>query len=195
MAKLEILKLRPTQFVLGLKEVEDKVKRISSYKEKELKEYLEKRKTPIVLGPDKVPYMIDRHHVVRACWETGVEEVEIELKADFSDQPKETFWEVMIKLKWCYLKDQFGNGPHNPTLLPTDIKGMSDDRYRSLAWMVREAGGFSKTSTPFQEFYWGEFFRGKVSLTNEKESFQKALEEALKISKTKECQHLPGFKK
>ena len=32
MAKIEILKLRPTQFVLGLKEVEDKIKRINKDK-------------------------------------------------------------------------------------------------------------------------------------------------------------------
>ena len=58
-----------------------------------------------------------------------------------------------------HLLDQFGLGPHEPRLLPEDIRGLADDPYRSLAWALRHAGAYEKTDLAFSEFKWADFLR------------------------------------
>src|SRR5258708_3718861 len=130
MAKVQVLALRPTQFALGLREVQAKVEKIRALSKDERHEYMHDHSVPVVLAPDAARYLIDHHHLVRAAWESGViDEVVTELKADLTKLAIDKFWDQMKKQGWVYLHDQFGKGPHPPELLPVDVRGMADDPF------------------------------------------------------------------
>ncbi|MBI3558496.1 MAG: hypothetical protein HY074_19675 [Deltaproteobacteria bacterium] len=131
--KREVTELRPTQFALGMREVAKKVEKISGMKEKQIEDYLDEHPVPVVLSPHKHFYMIDHHHLVRACWESGVKKVLTKLQADLSHLTNEEYWKVMLQSHWAYLYDQLGNGPHAPLKLREDIRCLADDPYRSLS--------------------------------------------------------------
>jgi hypothetical protein len=190
--KLKVLDLRPTQMAVGMREVDYRVKKIQSLKGKELEEYLHERRVPVVEGPKGRHYIVDHHHLARSCWEAGVEEVPVEKKADLSHLSLEELWEALEKSRWIYPFDQFGQGPHDPLWLPENVKGLADDPYRSLAWAVREKGGFEKCNTPFSEFHWANFFRKKLENHPVHGEFHDALEEALKLARSAVAKHLPG---
>lgn len=194
MKDLNILDLRPTQFVLGMKEIESKVSKLKAFNKKEMLEYCNDHKIPVVVGPKKELYMIDHHHFARACWEQSVEDFSVKVIKDLSNEDEQTFWNIMIREGWTYLHDQFGMGPHSPRDLPNDIRCMADDPYRSLAWAVRDAGFIKKSDTPFFEFQWAAFFRFNIEVRlHSKSNFKDAIEKATKLARSKAAAHLPGY--
>ena len=94
---------------------------------------------------------------------------------------------------WVYLYDSKGNGPLNPLKLPKNIKDLDDDPFRSLAWAVRERGGFQKTDEPFAEFRWANFFRSKFPAGNANSNMERLIQEALKLCRTPAATGLPGY--
>ena len=70
----------------------------------------------------------------------------------------------MHEQNWVYLFDRAGGGPQQPATLPTHIKDLKFDPYRSLAWIVREHHGYVKNNAPFSEFKWANFFRTRILL-------------------------------
>ena len=188
-----VLELRPCQFVLGMREVQAKVKRIKAMTPKQRKKYVSEHCVPVVKANGQL-YLIDHHHFVRACWETGIKKVHVHIISDKGKIDKKAFWKFMQHNHWVHLIDQFGHGPNDPRLLPIDIRGMSDDPYRGLAWAVREAGGFEKIDVPFSEFHWANFLRSRIDLDEIKESFDSALKTAVYTCKSKAASKLPGFK-
>jgi hypothetical protein len=194
MKKPGILELRPTQFVLGMKEIEDKVSKLKTMKDKELAAYCKDHAIPVVLGPKQQHYMIDHHHFARACWETGVDTFLLDEIKDLSDMSEEQFWNAMIKKEWVYLHDQFGMGPHSPYDLPADIRCLADDPYRSLAWALRDAGAIKKQPEPFFEFKWAAFFRLNLDVRlHSKSQFKDAIAQAKRLAESKAASHLPGY--
>jgi len=192
----EILDLRPTQFVLGMKEIEFKVNKISGLNPKELQKYCDEHEIPVIIGPSKQLFVIDHHHFARACWETKVTGYHVKVMKDLSKLDEKAFWNQMIKKGWTYLHDQFGMGPHLPSALPTDIRCMADDPYRSLTWAVIDAGGIKKTNIPFFEFQWGVFFRQNLNIRLfSKSDFKDAIKTAMKLAKSADAAHLPGYMK
>ena len=165
----------------GMMEVRHKVSKFKKMDHHELHEYLENHAVPIVIDSDSEAHLIDHHHLVRACWELGIEQVFVEVVADFSDYSHHTFWEKMKKSNWVRLFDQFGKGPHEPVLLPLGISGLADDPYRSLAWALREEGIIEKSPEPFSEFKWADLLRVHVEIERNDEGFDKAKIKALKI--------------
>jgi hypothetical protein len=193
MKQPNILSLRPTQFVLGMKEIEAKVSRLKLMSDKERLKYCEGHKIPLVIGPKNEMYMIDHHHFARACWEQNVKEYEVTVIKDLSRLDEMEFWNVMIREGWTYLYDQFGMGPHSPLSLPTDVRCMADDPFRSLAWAVRDAGFIKKCDVPFFEFQWAAYFRFNLEMPlHSKSDFKTAIEKAKKLAKAKAARHLPG---
>lgn len=192
--KKPILELKPTQFALGLHEVQRKLSKMKDMGRDERREYLRARPVPVVISPQQHWRLVDHHHHVRACWELGVEELPVELKADFSHLSADEFWEVMHKSHWVHLHDQFGSGPHPPHLLPGDVRGMADDPYRSLAWALRQAGAYEKTDEPYAEFKWADFLRGKIVIDADENGFSAALKAALALARGPEAAHLPGHR-
>jgi hypothetical protein len=191
--KMKVLTLRPTQMALGMKEVDYRVKKLAKMKDREREEYLLERLVPVVIGKDDCAYIVDHHHLVRSCWEVGIDEVHVDKIADLSNLSLKDLWQRMKESHWIYPYDQMGNGPHDPVHLPENIKGLADDPFRSIAWAVREKGGFTKTSTPFSEFKWANFFREKLKLHPVLDIFDNSLKEAIELAESAACKHLPGY--
>lgn len=195
--KAKILNLRPTQFAVGMLEVDEKIKEVSSYSKKEFKRYIKDTLVPVVLGYDDELYIVDKHHFVSVCHHLGVKKKNIEIVKDFRlevDVDYEKFWKWMLKSRNSYPYCQFGEGPRDPVYLPHDIRGLADDPYRSIAWFVRKSGGFENSDKNFAEFQWANFFRSKGLLKKYgRDGFPQALVAAVKLSQTKEARKLPGF--
>jgi hypothetical protein len=78
--------------------------------------------------------------------------------------------------------------------LPRDVRGLADDPYRSLAWRVRDKGGYDKNTTPFSEFQWAEFFRKNLTISDINDDFHAAVKQAMDLAESPEAAHLPGYK-
>ena len=188
--KAEVLKLRPTQMAVGLREVD---KKIAKLKSKDGKKYLKSMPVPVVLGPRGHVYMIDHHHLARAAWEAGYKKVHTTLAADLSKLSDAEFWKTMKEKKWVYPYDQLGGGPHNPIDLPENVRGMADDPYRSVAGEVRERGGYEKSTAPFSEFLWAQFFRAHLTVHPVYHGFEAAMAQAMKLARSRAARRLPGW--
>ncbi len=194
MKQPKLLELRPTQFVLGMKEIEAKILKMKSFSQNELKAYCDDHEIPVVLGPGKEMYLIDHHHFARACWEQDVDLYKIKVIKDLSHKKEQDFWNFMVRKSWVYLHDQFGMGPHTPAALPNDIRCLADDPFRSLAWAVLDAQCIKKQDIPFFEFQWAEFFRLNIAVPlHSKSNFKQALNLAKKWARSKAASDLPGF--
>jgi hypothetical protein len=191
-----VLSLKPTQFSVGMVEVEYKSKKMLRLSKKALKLLVDQRPIPVVLSPWNELCIIDHHHFVCACWHANVKKVRVELVKDYSTHKMSyvQFWKQMAKLNYAYLMDQFGNGPQSPLYLPSDIRGVADDPYRSLAWIVRKEGAYEKSSASFAEFLWAKFFRDKKLLSKQgKSGLKNVVGKAIRLAKSEEAKHLPGF--
>lgn len=194
MKQPNILDLRPTQFVLGMKEIESKISKMAVFSKKELVDYSAEHRIPVIIGPNEELYMIDHHHFARACWELNVKTFSVKIIKDLRHKGEKDFWNFMIKKEWLYLNDQFGMGPHSPYSLPTDIRCLADDPFRSLAWTVIDAGFIKKQLIPFFEFKWSAFFRMNLDIPlHSKSNFKAATGLAKKLAQSKAACNLPGF--
>ena len=194
MKKPALLDLRPCQFVLGMKEVESKIKKMGQLNEKELRAYCDDHVIPLVRGPEHELYIIDHHHFARACWELKVESYSVHVIEDLTHLSDKDFWHKMIKNKWTYLQDQFGFGPHLPSALPADIRCLADDPFRSLVWTAIDAGAIKKQAIPFFEFQWAAFFRLSLDLRlHSKSNFKSAIKQAIELAQSKASDQLPGY--
>ncbi|HXH31477.1 MAG TPA: ParB/Srx family N-terminal domain-containing protein [Bacteriovoracaceae bacterium] len=196
--KVSLLSLRPTQFAVGMLEVNEKIKIVEKYGKKELKKYLIDNPVPVVVGPDGKMYVIDHHHFLCVCYHLGIKKVYVETVKDLStsDLGYSKFWKWMNSTRNTYPYCQFGEGPRLSLYLPKDIKGLADDPYRSLAWFVRKSGAFENSDKNFAEFTWANFFRSKKILDREGHAgFEKALLRAVKLAQSPEAKKLPGYGK
>jgi hypothetical protein len=182
----------PTQSVFGRIEVDQKKKEFSGYSKRQLNEYLQKRPIPFVIGPDHRIYILDRHHTALALLGINEKFAYGIKKADFSALSWEEFWKVMIREKWVYLYDQNGN-PITPDKLPTSLKDLVDDAYRSLVYLLREEGEITKVDIFFFEFLWANFLRSRVELDPSYRNLEFVLKKARKIVKSKEASEMPGY--
>lgn len=191
--KSPVLDLYPTQLALGMYEVDAKIREFKVMAHHELQDYLEKHPVPVVVGPKKRNFLVDHHHLVRACWESRIDMVHLSELDDLSKLDDDAFWKKLASKNWCHLYDPFGGGPHSYKNLPDSVRGLGDDPFRSLAWLVREAGGYLKSEAPFAEFQWANYFRAHLCKHPVVDDFDEARQEALKICKVPEAKGLPGY--
>ena len=195
--KQPVLALKPTQFSIGILEVESKYERLLKMSKSDRQKFAFTKEVPVVVSPWQMLYVLDHHHHIYSCWLAGVKFVNIKIAHDFSKKKMDfiQFWKKMGTINCAHLYDQFGDGPRNPVYLPPDIRGMADDPYRSLAWVVRKQGGFIHTGTTFAEFHWANYFR-KHRLLHEtgRRGLKDILNQALLLSQSKPAKNLPGFK-
>jgi hypothetical protein len=154
--------LHPTQLSIGVDEVSAKRIKLKDMGDDKLEEYLlkEKHQIPIVVGPGGVLYMTDHHHLMSAIWKENLRAtrgVYAVVKENVAAVGEDEFWKKMKENHWMYLVDSKGKD-REARELPATLGGLDDDPYRSLAYAVREQGGFCKAGE-FAEFAWGEFFR------------------------------------
>eukprot|EP00878_Enallax_costatus_P020963 GHUV01022179.1.p1 GENE.GHUV01022179.1~~GHUV01022179.1.p1 ORF type:complete len:181 (+),score=30.24 GHUV01022179.1:30-572(+) len=87
---------------------------------------------------------------------------------DYSELSPEQFWVAMARRNylWGYKPD--GTPIDLQKLakqLPSTVEGLVDDPYRSLAALVRKAGGYQKSSKPFSEVgrvHWLEAYTQQI---------------------------------
>ena len=194
---IPILSLRPTQMTVGIREVKEKRKRLREYwkehkSHKKQDEFLGRHMIPVVLGPGKLHYVVDHHHLARALHEEDVGDILVTVIADLTMVEKDAFWGVLDNHKWVYPYDAKGERRRFKEL-PKSIEDLKDDPYRSLAGELRRAGGFAKDTTPFSEFLWADFLRRRIKRRMVEGDFSHALEKALQLAKSREADYLPGW--
>jgi hypothetical protein len=192
--EVAVEKLHPTQFAVGYWEVQQRAAHIASKGPKKLRAYLEEHLALVVVGPGGVPYLVDGHHLAAAMLKSRRgESIQARIEANWRDLPADAFWKKMREHNWVYPYDNQGKGPLDVAKLPQKVAELADDPYRSLAWAVRDQGGFTKTMASFAEFQWANFYRRRVTIGQGPGDFQRAVEAALKISHSPEAKELPGY--
>ena len=189
---LAILSLHPTQITVGMREVKEKRKRWREHNRKKQSELLGKHMIPVVLGPNDRHYVIDHHHLARALHDEGVKDVLVNVIADLSMVDRDAFWGVLDNKRWVYPYDAKGERRHFSEV-PKTVADLKDDPFRSLAGELRRLGGFAKDTTPFSEFLWADFLRRHIARKNVDGNFDKALEKALVLARSKQAVYLPGW--
>ena len=189
---VSIAELRPTQISVGMREVEERRKRLRGRGEKTIGDYLGDHMIPVILGPKQRHYVIDHHHLALSLHLEGVKKVLVTVVADLSEIVADDFWHVLDHFNWVYPYDEKGRRCDFDDI-PKSVEKLKDDPYRSLAGELRRAGGFAKDTTPFSEFLWADFFRRRVKRKLIQSDFAAALKEAMKLAKGAEARYLPGW--
>ena len=188
----KLLDLHPTQMTAGFAEVALKRREWAGLSRKERKALLASHWFPAVLGPRGRSYIVDHHHLGLALLEEGVERVKLMVLEDLSYLAPTIFWRVMEQRNWVHPFD--ASGKRQPcTLIPARIPDLADDPHRSLAGMLRSAGGFAKDASPFAEFLWADYLRPHISRSQIRRTLDAALREAQGLAKSPLARYLPGW--
>jgi hypothetical protein len=187
-----IAALRPTQMTVGLGEVAERRTRWREQQGKRAARFLGKHMIPVILGPQGDHYLIDNHHLARALYDEGVKSVLTLVIADLRKLDTAAFWFVMDNRGWLHPYDERGRRRTHEDL-PSSVKGLRDDPFRTLAGELRRSGGFAKETIPFAEFLWADFLRRRIKRKLVEKNFRRALKEALRLSKTGVADYLPGW--
>lgn len=190
-----IARLLPTQFALGMREVDERASKLSGMGSGKLDKYVNANPAIVVIGPRGDVYIVDHQHLARALQDVGVKTMLAEVKDNLSSLSDTDFWKEMEGRRWVRLLNERGEGPLTHDLLPTSIKQMKNDPYRSLAWAVRKQGGYDKTDVFFADFLWADFFRTRIVIGSADKAFDQALDEALILAHDSAAKNLPGWKK
>jgi len=193
--KQSILHLRPTQFALGMAEVEEKVAELHVLGRKQRLKYVKQHPIEVVRAPHRELYVIDRHHRLMALALIGVKKVRVKVSKDFSAlrMSRGRFWRFLSTRHMTHLYDQFGDGPRDPLYLPIDVRGLGDDPYRSLAWMAERAGAIRPSNVPYYEFKWAQLFRlHKLLSPDGRARLRRALPQAIHLCRSRAARALPG---
>ncbi len=187
-----LLDLRPTQMTAGFAEVALKRREWAGLSKKARKQLLQSHWFPSVLGPRGRSYIVDHHHLGLALHEEGVERVKLMVLEDLSYLAPTVFWRVMEQRNWVHPFD--ATGKRQPYAeIPASITELKDDPYRSLAGMLRTAGGFAKDTSPFAEFLWADYLRPLITRAQIRKSLALALREAQGLAKSPLARYLPGW--
>ena len=187
-----IAQLRPTQITVGFREVAEKRKRFNHMNDQAGDGFLGRHLIPTVLGPKGRHHVIDNHHLALALHDDKVEAVLVSVVADLSALSKASFWRFLDNRNWCHAYDENGERADFDAI-PNSLEKLKDDPYRSLAGELRHAGGYAKDLTPFSEFLWADFLRGRIRPKAIAADFDAALRRAVKLAKAREAAFLPGW--
>ncbi len=190
--RAKLKRLRPTQLAVGYTEVELKASQWQRLGKRERKIQLEHHVFPAVVGPGKHYYIVDHHHLGIALMREGIDDIFVTVLDDMSWLELPVFWRTMEFRAWCHPYDHHGKRRAYRDL-PLRLDELKDDPYRSLAGLVRDAGGYAKNEAPFVEFLWAEFFRPRVParLINKQPGL--ATRKGLKLAHAREASYLPGW--
>jgi hypothetical protein len=189
---VSISDLRPTQMSVGMREVEEKRKRMRERGMKKIGGFLGDHMIPVVLGPKKRHFVIDHHHLALALHRERIKKVLVTVVADLSEVASEHFWHVLDQFDWVYAYDERGRRC-DFSEIPDSIDELKDDPFRSLAGELRRRGGFAKDTAPFSEFLWADFFRSRVKRKLIDSDFSAAMKKAMTLAKSSDARYLPGW--
>ena len=187
-----VKELRPTQITVGMREVALKRQMIRAQSVSKTSTFLGSHMIPAVLGPKGRHYVTDHHHLARALIEEGVKDVLVTVISDLSALDKDSFLFVLDNRGWMHPFDANGQR-RDYAAIPKTIAELVDDPYRSMAGELRRLGGYAKDTTPFAEFIWADFLRRRITKDEVAKNFDKAMKEAMVLSKGKDADYLPGW--
>ena len=189
---VDIGDLHPTQMTVGMREVHTKRNEWRSKHGDQRGEFLGRHMVPVILGPKDRFYIIDHHHIARALYEERQEKVLVTVVATLKRLEPGAFWFVLDNRGWIHPFDDQGRRRGYEDI-PTSVKDLIDDPFRSLAGELRHVGGFAKDTTPFSEFLWADFLRRRIKRKTVEKDFGEALEHALTLAKSEDADYLPGW--
>lgn len=184
--------LRPTQMTVGFREVEIKRREWRRAGKKGQSSLLRSHIVPAVLGPKKQHFIVDHHHFAKALLEEKAAFVGVYVLEDISHLPKDEFWTFLDNSDWCHAYDRQGRR-RDLKDIPKQLTKLEDDPFRSLVGELIRAGGCAKSSKPFFEFLWADFFRRRIEEALVQKDFTNALAVAVKLAKSDEAKSLPGW--
>ncbi len=192
--------LQPTQFFVGMREVENIAFNLLKARSKNnLEDKILDRPTQIVLAPEEKAYVIDGHHFTIAAALINEKKVFVEVVKDFSKKTPAEFWQKMSERNWVYpynkMRKKIPAAQIEKVFEKFSFADLTDDPYRSLAWMVRVSGGYKAIDHPFEEFYWADFFRSKKLIASPRSVIPwiDVLNRALAQAHLEAAKNLPGF--
>lgn len=222
--------LSPTQVAFG--EVSATCKRRTLEKKaagkkhhKHMRGYLKEHVAPAVLGPKEKIYITDHHHFAHALLKaflpyeksTHDRSMYVCITEDASHMPQHEFWGHMERQELVRLTDERG---HNITYkqLPTSVKYLMDDPYRTLSAWARESFAYVKCGSkhvdetfpqckggvvakPFIEFKWADLYRHKFKVDSiylesgqeQQLAFTKFFKDIIQFSLTDENKGVEGW--
>ncbi len=201
--------LQVTQFLYGRPGVLSRKKVLMSLSFDDLRAYIKEKPIPYVMGGDGRKYIVDRHHFSLSLFELkdnlfekfGERVTDIEVYFQeilFEDLDTEllersSFIKLMMENKLAYLRS--GEEFKSFDELPKSIGGLKEDYYRGLSWLVRKSGAYKKTDTPFAEFYWADYLKSQLNITDNQFS-KKNIKRAIRASiiSNEFNSSLPGFR-
>ncbi len=192
LAYVRLARLRPTQLTVGYLEVTIKARDWARLPRKHLKAELESHVFPAVIGPGGDYFIIDHHHLGIALMEQGVKDGYVAVLDDLSYLEMPVFWRTMEFRSWSHPYDRRGRRCDYRDM-PRRLKDLQDDPYRSLAGIVRRAGGYAKDEEPFVEFLWADFFRPRVPARLIRREPGRARQAAMRLAHSEEARYLPGW--
>ncbi len=193
----QLADLHPTQISVGLAEVVAKRAEWARLKRKARAQLLAAHWFPGVKGPGGRFFIVDHHHLGLALQEERQSQVWVMQLGDFSDLKGEAFWRLMEFRRWAHPYDERGRR-RGYADIPDDVGKLRDDPYRSVAGLVRSAGGFAKDTAPFAEFIWADYFRQqpglrKLARVEAGEMPPPLLQRAMQLARAPAARHLPGW--
>jgi hypothetical protein len=192
LVRAKLAQLRPTQFSVGYTEVELKAAQWKKLRKKQRHEVLESHVFPAVLGLDRAYYIVDHHHLGIALIEEGLKEVWITKLDDLSWLEPAIFWRTMEFRSWTHPYDHRGRR-RDYAEMPQKLTKLQNDPYRSLAGLVRLAGGYAKDQVPFSEFLWADFFRPRIGARLIADQQSRATRMGVRLARSREARYLPGW--
>lgn len=186
--------LHPTQAAVGMRAVERKQRNIEKRLAKpgRIDSYLAARPIPAVLGPGRRLYLIDHHHLALALARAEVGTACVEIIDDLARLARGAFWRRMEAQGTVHPYDETGRRIA-PSELPRSLPDLRHDHYRDLAWSVREADGFAKSTEPYAEFRWAAYFRERVSKRLIRSDYDAAVARATRLARSRKARGLPGW--
>lgn len=192
----DVRTLRPLQGAIGMEEVRDKVQKIAAKPKKEWQD-LVADPVKVIRGPGDALFITDHHHGADA-WRLAGHPIAL---CKIGDRPpfatEAEFWSGLIRDRLVRLADAVGN-PLTPAQLPSSLKLMPDDPYRSLAWQLRKKDGFCRSEMPqkeFAEFLWADWLRKRSELPADavRASAASMLPTALALARSPAAKAIPGY--
>lgn len=192
LASVRLARLRPTQLTVGYLEVTLKARDWARLPKKRRKAELDSHVFPAVIGPGGAYYIVDHHHLGIALIEAGVRDGCVAVLDDLSWLEPAVFWRTMEFRAWSHPYDRRGRRREYREM-PRRLRDLEDDPYRSLAGLVRRAGGYAKDQAPFVEFLWADFFRPRVSARLIRRQAARATRLGLRLARSGDARYLPGW--
>ncbi len=135
----------------------------------------------VILGPKNYYYLIDRHHLTRALHDEDVKYVPVAIGEDMSALDQDSFWAVLDNRGWMHPFDKSGHRREYSDI-PTSVRDLIDDPFRSLASELKRRGEYAKSTAPFCEFRWADFLRSRILRATVEHDFDRAIGLAMKLT-------------